>query len=141
MIKDNSNNYDSQVADLERRITLAKGEEKVDLIIKNTRIINVFSGEIHQTDVAIADGIFVGFGDGYDARQSYDAHGRYMCPGLIDGHIHIESTFLSTGEFCNVVAVHGTSAVICDPHEIANVLGTEGLDYFLQSTMNLPVQV
>lgn len=77
MISDNNNNYDSQVADLERRITLAKGEEKVDLIIKNTRIINVFSGEIHQTDVAIADGIFVGFGDGYDAKQSYDAHGKY----------------------------------------------------------------
>lgn len=64
-----------------------------------------------------------------------------MSPGLIDGHIHIESTFLSPDEFCNVVAAHGTSAVICDPHEIANMLGTEGLDYFIQSTMNLPVKV
>ncbi len=64
-----------------------------------------------------------------------------MCPGLIDGHIHIESTFLSPNEFCNVVAAHGTSAVICDPHEIANVLGPIGLDYFIQSTTNLPVKV
>ena len=141
MNKDNSNKYTYQLSDLERRITLARGEEMVDLIIKNTRIINVFSGEIHETDVAIADGIFIGLGNGYDAKYSYDAQGRYMCPGLIDGHIHIESTFLSPSEFCNVVAAHGTSAVICDPHEIANVLGPIGLDYFIQSTKNLPVKV
>lgn len=100
------------------------------MIIKNTRIINVFSGEIHQTDVAIADGVFTGFGEGYDAKHLYDAHGRYMCPGLIDGHIHIESTFLTPSEFCNVLAFHGTSAVICDPHEIAHVLGRAGLGLF-----------
>jgi adenine deaminase len=66
IIKDNNNNSNNKIADLERKITLAKGQEKVDLVIKNTRIVNVFSGEIHQTDVAIADGIFVGFGEGYD---------------------------------------------------------------------------
>src|SRR5918911_4034051 len=148
IIKDNDNDDDetndshsNKIAYLKRKITLAKGQEKVDLVIKNTRVINVFSGDIHKTDVAIADGIFVGFGEGYDAKQSYDAQGRFMCPGLIDGHIHIESTFLSPGEFCNVVASHGTSSVICDPHEIANVLGLVGLDYFLQSSMNLPVNV
>ena len=70
----------------------------------------------------------------------YDAQGRYMCPGLIDGHIHIESTFLSPGEFCNVAALHGTSAVICDPHEIANVLSLKGIDYLLQSSLGLPVK-
>src|SRR5918996_268332 len=113
--KDNNINYDNKIVDLERKITLAKGQEKVDLVIKNTRIVNVFSGEIHQTDVAIADGIFVGFGEGYDdAKQLYNAQGRFMCPGLIDGHIHIESTFLPPDEFCNVVASHGTSSVICD---------------------------
>ena len=136
MNKDNSNKYTYQLSDLERRITLARGEEMVDLIIKNTRIINVFSGEIHETDVAIADGIFIGLGNGYDAKYSYDAQGRYMCPGLIDGHIHIESTFLSPSEFCNVVAAHGTSAVICDLHEIANVLGPIGLDYFIMSLVS-----
>ena len=72
----NSNIYNYQLSDLERRITIARGEEKVDLIIKNTRIINVFSGEIHETDVAIADGIFMGFGNGYEAKYSYDAQGR-----------------------------------------------------------------
>jgi adenine deaminase len=107
-------NYNA-ILDLKRKISFAKGHERVDLVVKNAKIVNVFSGEIHQTDVAIADGIFVGFGEeeGYNTKNLYDAQGRFMCPGLIDGHIHIESTFLSPREFCNVVAVHGTSAVIC----------------------------
>ena len=113
----------------------------MDLLVKNANIINVFSGDIHKTNVAISDGIFVGFGEEYDFENLYDAQGRFMCPGLIDGHIHIESTFLSPREFCNVVAVHGTSAVICDPHEIANVLGLKGIDYFLQSSLGLPVKI
>jgi adenine deaminase len=130
------------IADLKRKIGLAKGRERVDLVIKNAKIINVFSGEIHQTDIAIANGIFVGVGEGYDNfRQSYDARGKYMCPGLIDGHIHIESTFLSPSEFCSIVALHGTSTVICDPHELANVFGLAGLDYLLNSSMNSPVKV
>jgi adenine deaminase len=141
-IKDRYGNETDEIADLKRKISLAKGKKKVDLVIKNARLVNVFSGDIHQTDVAIANGIFVGVGEGYDnARRSYDAHGRYMCPGLVDGHIHIESTFLSPIEFCSVVALHGTSTVICDPHEIANVFGRAGLDYLLSSSMNLPVKV
>ena len=132
---------DKNILDLQRKISLAKGQERVDLLVKNAKIINVFSGEIHETDVAIADGIFVGFGEGYDAKKHYDAQGKFMCPGLIDGHIHIESTLLSPTEFCSVVALHGTSAVICDPHEIANVIGLRGIEYVLQSTINLPVKV
>ena len=120
-------NRNFSIADLRRRIDLATGQKKVDLIVKNASIVNVFSGEIHKSDVAIADGIFVGFGETeeygkYDAQNVIDAQGRFMCPGLIDGHIHLESTFLHPRQFCNVVALHGTSAVICDPHEIANVL-------------------
>ncbi len=114
---------------LKRRIDLAIGKEKIDLIITNANIVNVFSGEIYNGDVAIADGIFVGFSrineyaeKGF--RKVIDAQGRFMCPGLIDGHIHIESTFLSPGEFCNLVALKGTSAVICDPHEIAKCTWT-----------------
>lgn len=114
---------------------------KYDLLIKNAKIINVFSGEIYQTDVEIADGIFINFGNGYDANEIFDVSRKYMCPRLIDGHIHIESTFLLPSEFCNVVAPYGTFAVICDPHEIANVLGIKGLDYFLHSTINSPVEV
>ena len=142
--KYNNNNNSNAILNLERKINLAKGQEKVDLLVKNAKIVNVFSGEIHQADVAIADGIFVGFGgegeEEYNTKNLYDAQGRYMSPGLIDGHIHIESTFLSPREFCNVVAPHGTSAVICDPHEIANVLGLNGIDYLLQSSLGLPVK-
>jgi adenine deaminase len=134
------------IAGLKRRIDLATGKKKVDLVVKNASIVNVFSGEIHKSDVAIADGIFVGFGETeefreYDAQNVIDVQGRFMCPGLIDGHIHLESTFLDPRQFCNVVALHGTSAVICDPHEIANVLGLRGIDYFLQSSIGLPVKV
>ena len=137
----NNNNYvNNRIVSLERKISLSKGQKEVDLVIKNTKIVNVFSGEIHQSDVAIADGIFVGFEGSYDAKKLFDAQGRYMCPGLIDGHIHVESTFLSPREFSNVVAVHGTSAVVCDPHEIANVLGLRGIDYFIQSSLGLPVK-
>ncbi len=143
LIESKYNNNNKTILDLERKINLAKGQEKVDLLVKNAKIVNVFSGEIHQADVAIADGIFVGFGgegEEYNTKNMYDAQGRYMSPGLIDGHIHIESTFLSPREFCNVVAPHGTSAVICDPHEIANVLGLKGIDYLLQSSLGLPVK-
>jgi adenine deaminase len=141
-IIDRYGNESEKIAELKRKIDLAKGKEEVDLVIKNARIINVFSGDIQQTDVAIANGIFVGVEEGYDnAGRSYDACGRYMCPGLIDGHIHIESTFLTPIEFCKEVALHGTSAVICDPHEIANVFGRAGLDYFSSSSMTLPVKV
>ena len=125
-------NRSFSIADLRRRIDLATGQKKVDLIVKNASIANVFSGEIHKSDVAIADGIFVGFGQTeeygkYDAQNVIDAQGRFMCPGLIDGHIHLESTFLAPREFCSIVAMHGTSAVICDPHEIANVIGLPGI--------------
>src|ERR1051326_1820857 len=139
-------NSNFSIEDLRRRIDFATGQKKVDLVVKNARIVNVFSGEIHDSDVAIADGIFVGFGQNeeygkYDAQNVIDAQGMFMCPGLIDGHIHLESTFLSPKEFCSIVAMHGTSAVICDPHEIANVIGLPGIDYFLRSSIGLPVKV
>ncbi|HEY6166211.1 MAG TPA: adenine deaminase [Nitrososphaeraceae archaeon] len=139
-------NRSFSIADLRRRIDLATGQKKVDLVVKNARIVNVFSGDIHDSDVAIADGIFVGFGQTeeygkYDAQNVIDAQGMFMCPGLIDGHIHLESTFLAPKEFCSIVAMHGTSAVICDPHEIANVIGLPGIDYFLRSSIGLPVKV
>ena len=146
IIVSSSDDLNLSMANLKRKIDLAKGQKKVDLLVKNANIVNVFSGEIHNDNVAIADGIFVGFGHTeeykeYDAQDIIDAQGRFMCPGLIDGHIHLESTFLVPREFCNIVASHGTSAVICDPHEIANVLGLPGIDYFLNSSSGLPVKV
>jgi adenine deaminase len=139
-------NLDFSIEDLKRKIDLATGQKKVDLVVKNANIVNVFSGEIHKGNVAIADGIFVGFGQTeeymeYHAQNVIDVQGKFMCPGLVDGHIHLESTFLAPREFCNIVALHGTSAVICDPHEIANVLGLPGIDYFIGSTIGLPVKV
>ena len=146
IIVSSSDDLNSSMANLKRKIDLAKGQKKVDLLVKNANIVNVFSGEIHNDNVAIADGIFVGFGHTeeykeYDAQDIIDVRGRFMCPGLIDGHIHLESTFLVPREFCSIVASHGTSAVICDPHEIANVLGLPGIDYFLNSSSGLPVKV
>jgi adenine deaminase len=98
VIVSSSDDLNSSMANLKRKIDLAKGQKKVDLLVKNANIVNVFSGEIHNDNVAIADGIFVGFGHTeeykeYDAQDIIDVQGRFMCPGLIDGHIHLESTF------------------------------------------------
>ena len=136
-----SSGINFSIEDLKRRIDLATGQKKVDLVVKNANIVNVFSGEIHKSDVGIAEGIFVGFGQTEEYREDgiqnvIDAQGRFMCPGLIDGHIHLESTFLAPKEFCSIATLHGTSAVICDPHEIANVLGLAGIDYFLTQVLD-----
>lgn len=123
---------------LKRRLAAARGDGPAELLIRNARVLNVLSGEIHTADVAMADGVFVGFG-GTDATTVIDADGRYLCPGLIDGHIHIESTLLSPPVFARAVAPHGTCAVVSDPHEIANVLGLPGIEYMLACSRDLPV--
>src|SRR6476646_10914529 len=120
VIVSSSDDLISSIAKLKSKIYLVKGQKKVELLVKNANIVNVFSGEIHNDNVAIADGIFVGFGHTeeykeYDAQDIIDVRGRFMCPGLIDGHIHLESTFLVPREFCSIVDSHVTSAVICDP--------------------------
>ena len=125
---------------LARMIDLARGSRTVDLVIRNCRVVNVLSGEIHQADVGIADGIFLGFG-AYEGKREYDAGGRFLLPGLVEGHIHIESTLLTPPGFAQAVAEHGTAAVVCDPHEIANVLGRVGVEYMLRSSHNLPVSI
>ena len=129
---------DAEASRLSRRIAMALGETPADLLITGCRLVNVLSGEIHDADVAVADGVVLGFGD-YQARQVVDAGGRYLCPGFLDGHIHIESTLLSPLEFARAVAPHGTAAVVCDPHEIANVMGPAGIDYLLAARSGLPV--
>jgi len=129
---------DAEASRLSRRIAMALGETPADLLITGCRLVNVLSGEIHDADVAVADGVVLGFGD-YQARQVVDAGGRYLCPGFLDGHIHIESTLLSPLEFARAVAPHGTAAVVCDPHEIANVMGPAGIEYMLAASSGLPV--
>lgn len=123
---------------IEHRLAVARGDGPADLLIRNARVLNVLSGEIHEADVAVADGVYVGF-SGREAATVIDASGRYLCPGFIDGHIHIESTLLAPPAFARAVAPHGTCAVVSDPHEIANVLGLAGIEYMLACSRDLPV--
>ncbi len=126
--------------ELSKIIKYARGEEEVDLLLKNVRLVNVLSGEIYLTHVAVARTKIVGFGD-YRAREVLDLDGYYLCPGFIDGHVHIESSMLTIPEFARVVVPHGTTAVVIDPHEIANVLGLDGIRYMLESSKYNPLSV
>ncbi len=128
------------MAELSRIIRVARGEERAELVLKNARLVNVLSGEVHEASVAIADGHVVGFGD-YDAKEVMDLKGAYLCPGLIDGHVHIESSMLRIPEFARLVVPHGTTTVIADPHEIANVLGLDGILYMMESSKGSPLEV
>jgi len=119
-------------------IVAAKGDVDVDLLISNCRIINLFSGTIKKDNIAIFKGQIVGFGD-YPAKKIIDARERYVAPGFIDGHVHIESSMLNPVCFAEAIVRRGTTAVIADPHEIVNVLGLEGLQTFLDCTIDLPV--
>jgi adenine deaminase len=122
---------------LKRRISVASKREPADTVIKNGKIIDVFNGEIIEGDIAIVDGYFAGIGD-YEGNRVIDANGRYISPAFIDGHVHIESSMVTPNEFAKVLLPHGVTTIIADPHEIANVLGTDGIQYMLDSSENLP---
>jgi len=121
-------------------IAAARRQQVVDLLVRDVRLVNVLSGEIHPAHIAVKDGIVIGFEE-YPAETVVDAGGRHCVPGLIDGHIHIESTLLSPPHFAAVAARHGTAAVICDPHEIANVMGAAGIEYMLAVSAGLPLSI
>ncbi len=123
---------------LQRMIEAAQGHRPVDLCIRGCRLVNVFSGEIETVNLGIADGFFVGWGD-YEGERTLDAEGMYVCPGFIDGHIHIESTMLSPAQFAAAVLPWGTTAVVADPHELANVYGVEGITYLLDASEGVPL--
>src|SRR5215831_6689635 len=123
---------------IQQKLFVARGEQPAELLFKNTRVVNVFSGEIHKTNVAVEDGRVIGFGD-YGAKTTIDLDGAYLAPSLIDGHFHVESSMLTAPEFVRAVVPHGTGAVVIDPHEYANVLGLDGIRYVLESTKNLAV--
>jgi len=125
---------------LRDRIRVAHGEGKADLLIKNGRVVDVFSGQIEKKEVAIYDGTIVGFGD-YRAKKVVDVNGQFLCPGLIDGHVHIESSMVTIPEFARAVVPHGTTSVVIDPHEIANVLGVRGIRFMAESAKNVPLNV
>ena len=117
----------------------SSGKTPCDLILKNGKIVDVFSGEILHESIAIKEGMIVGFGDQYKGYKEVNLQGAYVVPGLIDAHIHIESTLATPKEFSKAAIRHGITTVIMDPHEIGNVLGTEGLSFMLDSSKKLPV--
>ena len=125
---------------LNETIKAANGEKPVDLLLTNCQIINVFSGEVVSGAMAISDGMIVGFGQ-YEAKNVVDLNGRYVSPGFIDGHVHIESSMACISEFVQAVVVQGTTTVAADPHEIANVLGASGIEYMLQSAEQQPMNI
>src|SRR5258708_30602120 len=123
---------------IQQKLSVARGERPAELLFKNARVVNVLSGEIHKTNVAVEDGRVIGFGD-YKAKRTIDLKGAYLAPSLIDGHFHVESSMLTAPEFARAVVPHGTGAVVIDPHEYANVLGLDGIRYVLDSSKDLPV--
>lgn len=116
----------------------ARGEIAADLVLKNGRVVNVFDGTVQAADVAVQDGFIACLGNGLKGREEFDAGGMWVAPGLMDGHIHIESTMLTPGRLAAALLPHGTTAIVADPHEIANVLGLAGVHLFLESSRNLP---
>jgi len=122
----------------QHKLAVARGEQAAELLFKNARVVNVFSGEIHQTNVAVDDERVIGFGD-YEAREVVDLDGAYLSPGFIEGHFHVESTMVTLPELVRAVVPHGTAAMVIDPHEYANVLGMDGIRYVLESSKNLPI--
>jgi len=125
---------------LKKRIAVSSKQIPADLVIKNGKIIDVFNLEIIEGDVAISDGMFVGIGE-FEGKKVIDAKNRYVCPGFIDGHVHIESSMVPPSEFAKVVLPHGVTTVITDPHEIGNVSGNDGLSFMIEDSENLPLDV
>lgn len=123
-----------------RAAILNAANRNAALVIKNAKIVNVFTEEIIEGDVAMRDGIIIGVGS-YSGRVEIDAKGGYLCPGLIDGHVHIESSMAHPSRFANVILEKGTTSIIADPHEIANVCGSDGIQYMLDQTEWLPLSV
>lgn len=121
------------MASMTERLAVARGDAPADLLLKNLQLVNVFSGEIYPTEIAILGSRVVALGEGYSAKETLDLGGRYLAPGLIDAHVHIESSLCTPPEFAKAILTHGVTTVITDPHEIANVLGLEGIRFMLNA--------
>ncbi len=129
-----------KAAEKQLLMKVASGREKADLVLKNAVYVNVFTNELSHGDIAVKNGVIAGIGD-YEGKTEINMEGKVVAPGLIDAHIHLESSLVTPAEFVKAVLPHGTTTVITDPHEIANVLGTDGIDYMIQATEGLPVEV
>jgi len=125
---------------LQRRLAVARGDEPADLVVRGGRVLSVFTREWLDADVAVVDGVIAGVGQ-YDGRETLDASGGYVVPGFIDAHMHLESVKLMVDEFARLVLPFGTTAVVADPHEIANVLGVDGVHWLLDASSGLQLDV
>lgn len=124
-----------------QRIAVARGDEPADLILRGGKLVNVLSGDIYQTDIVVSGGYVVALGAGYSAAQEVDVTGKYVCPGFIDAHVHIESSLCTPPEFARAVLKGGVTTVVTDPHEIANVLGLEGIRFMLERAKHGPINM
>lgn len=131
---------DRLLAAKQRIIAVAAGREKADLVLKNAKYLNVFSNEFLCGDIAVSNGLIAGVGK-YDGKTEIDVSGKLVLPGFIDAHIHLESSMVTPAEFAKAVVAHGTTTVITDPHEITNVMGIDGVEYMIQASQNLPIDV
>lgn len=131
---------DRQLAAKQRLIAVAAGRKKADLVLKNAKYLNVFSNEFLCGDIAVVNGLIAGVGK-YDGKTEIDVSGKLVLPGFIDAHIHLESSMVTPAEFAKAVVAHGTTTVITDPHEITNVMGIDGVEYMIQASQNLPIDV
>jgi adenine deaminase len=125
---------------LARRLAVARGDEQADLVVRRGHVLSVFTREWLRTDVAVVDGAVAGLGD-YEGRETLDASGKWVVPGFVDAHVHLESSKLLVDEFARLVLPLGTTAVVADPHEMANVLGTDGVHWLLDACDGLPLDV
>ena len=125
---------------MHKRISAAAKRIPADLVIKNARVVDVFNLGILEADVAVCDGYIVGLGE-YQGLRTLDAGGRYVCPGLIDSHVHIETAFVTPREMAKVLLPHGVTTIVADPHEICNVSGSKGIDFILEDSEGIPLDV
>ena len=127
-------------SDLERRLAVARGDEPAELVIRGGAVLSVFTREWLHVDIAVCDGVIAGLGE-YEGAETLDADGSFVVPGFIDAHMHLETTKLLPSEFARLVLPLGTTTVVADPHEIANVLGTDGVHWLLDVCGDLPLDV
>jgi adenine deaminase len=131
----------TSMTDVSRLLAVSRGDVPADLVLTGGRIINVFSGEIEEADIAVADGIIAGIGPGYAGNRRLDLKGSYVSPGLIDAHVHIESSLCVPAEFASALVERGVTSVVADPHEIANVMGVAGVQLIANGSRGLPLHV
>src|SRR4051812_44803520 len=124
--------------ELGKLLSVARGEAPADLVLRGGRIVNVFSGEIEPADIAIAGGMIAGVGSHYESRETVDLAGAFVAPGLIDAHVHIESSLCTPPQFASAVVPRGVTTVVADPHEIANVAGVAGIRFMRGASRRLP---